>query len=234
MPVLLLAQGDPAAKDKLRHAIEARYGLRPPAIDSLKIDFKGRSRIKLGPVTTWVPLDLTAYFRFPTAMRWDFIVKPMKLPIQRGVGAYDGETYRTVRGNKAPTVIAENDQVSSMRRRLWAMASVLLTPLSDTFVKLTEISNTSLEARNTRLDDAAEIILRPDNTIDHVKVVCLNPESGEQQAFTIQLSTDMVTLNELIIPARLTMAWDNANAFEVEPVAVDNNPNLPDSIFTIE
>ena len=42
MPVLLLAQGDPQAKDLLRKAIHARYGLRPPALDSLHINFKGR------------------------------------------------------------------------------------------------------------------------------------------------------------------------------------------------
>ena len=55
MPVLLLAQGDAEARDLLRKAIEARYGPRPPALDSLKIDFNGRTRIKVGPVMTWVP-----------------------------------------------------------------------------------------------------------------------------------------------------------------------------------
>ena len=75
MPVLLLAQGDTTSKDMLRHAIEARYGLRPPVLESLQIDFKGRVRAKLGPINTWVPVEATAYFNFPTSMRWDFSVK---------------------------------------------------------------------------------------------------------------------------------------------------------------
>ena len=35
MPVLLLARGDQDSKSLLRRAIEARYGLGPPAIETL-------------------------------------------------------------------------------------------------------------------------------------------------------------------------------------------------------
>lgn len=233
MPVLLLAQGDAAAKDLLRNAIEARYGTRPPALDSLKIDFKGRSRVKVGPVKTWVPLDMTAYFRFPTAMRWDFVVRPMGLAVQRGVEAYDGETYRTVRGSKAATVVTDEATVQSMRRRLWAVASILLTPLSDLYVQLDAISEQQFGATNTRLDDRAEVTLRPDHTMEQVTVTCLNPDSGKDAQYAVQITEALVTIGDLILPARLSMSWDGQPSFEVEPTQIESNPDIPDQVFQL-
>src|SRR5262245_24666361 len=132
-----MAQGDAEAKDLLRKAIEARYGLRPPALESLQIDFKGRSRAKVGPITAWVPVEATAYFKFPTAMRWDFTVKPVGVSVQRGVDSFDGTTYRQQRGGSAVQVIPDSQQINSVQSRLWAIAALLLTPLGEQFVKLT-------------------------------------------------------------------------------------------------
>jgi len=234
MPVLLLAQGDQEAKTLLRNAIEARYGLRPPAIDSLKIDFNGRSKVKVGPVNTWVPLELTAYFAFPTAMRWDFVAKPMRLPVQRGIEAYDGEFYRSARGNKQPTIIQDEAQIQSVRQRLWAIASVLLTPLSDLFVQLKFTGDNSLEAINTKLDDSAHIFTRDNHTIERVQVTCLNPDKGEVDDYIIKLSEEQKHINELIIPAKLSMYWGDDLTFEIEPQAVENNPAIPEDVFRIE
>lgn len=234
MPVLLLAQGDQASKDLLRKAIEARYGTRPPALDSLRIDFNGRTRVKVGPVAAWVPLDMTAYFKFPTAMRWEFIAKPLKLPVQHGVEAYDGETYRTVRGGKAPTAITEPEQVSSMRRRLWAVASVLLTPLSDFTVKVEATGSHSLRATNTKLNDYAEIFLREDYTLDYVQVECLNPDTEKVENYIVRAADTLVTVDDLLLPAKLSTFWNDKPGFEVEPAKVESNPNIPASVFKIE
>ncbi len=234
MPVLLLAHGEPAAKDLLRNAIEARYGMRPPALDSLKIDFKGRARVKIGPVFTWVPVEITAYFKFPNAMRWDFIVKPLKLPIQRGVEAFDGETYRTVRGHKTPIIVKDEKQVYSMRRRLWAVASILLTPLSELFVKLATDNEYSFSATNTKLDDAATIELHKDYKINRVRVNCLNPDTQKDQNYVLNLSEELITINELLLPAKIKVAWDDVPAFEIEPIAAESNPQIPPGIFRIE
>lgn len=234
MPVLLLAQGDEAAKDTLRRAIEARYGTRPLALDSLQVDFNGRARVKLGPTHAWVPLEMRTYFVFPNALRLDFVVKPLKMPVQRGVEAFDGETYRTVRGNKQPVVVDDREHVNSVQRRLWAMASIMLTPLSDMFVKLEANGDDSLLATNTRLQDAAEIKLRPDATVEYVRVHCLNPESGQHQDYSIYLSEEVVDLDELIIPSSLMMYWDDVHSFEAQPVAVQINPHIPDAVFRIE
>ena len=234
MPILLLAHGDPAAKDKLRAAIEARYGSRPIGMDSLEIDFKGRMRTKIGPITTWIPMDMVAYFRFPTAMRLDFIAKPLKLPVQQGVESFDGEVYRSTRGKKEPTIIADDNQVQSMQRRAWAVAATLLIPLSELFVKLELIGNYSFSATNTTLDDTVEISLLSNNLLDKVQVECFNPDTEKQQMFSISLSDDLTTIDDLLIPTKFIMTWDDKPSFELEPTKITSNPDLPDSLFRLE
>ncbi|MDX1993135.1 MAG: hypothetical protein SF029_12140 [bacterium] len=233
MPVLLLAHGDPQAKDLLKKAIEARYGVRPPALDSLKLDFKGRARAKVGPVMTWVPVDATAYFRFPSAMRWDFNVKPLGLSVQRGVEAYDGTSYRTVRGDKQPNVVHDDEQIASMRRRLWATAAILLTPLGDHFVKLSCETEKSFSATNTQLHDAALIALRPNRLLDSVQVDCHDPD-GKPATFSLRLADDQIEINDFMLPSKISAYWDDQPTFELEPVMVSPNPDIPDAVFTLE
>ena len=89
MPVLLLARGDQDSKMMLRHAIEARYGLGPPAIETLKLQLKGRTRAKIGPVAAWVPLEGTAYFKFPFSIRWNFTMRPGGVALSSGEEAFE-------------------------------------------------------------------------------------------------------------------------------------------------
>lgn len=234
MPVLLLAYGDPEAKAMLRSAIEARYGSRPPVLDSLKVDFDGRARVKVGPVHTWVPIDATAYFRFPDAMRLDFTVRPMKLPIQAGMEAFDGETCRSVRGGKPPVVLTDPEHVSSMRRRLWAVAGILLTPLGDQTVKLTEIGPRVFEALNTKLDDSVKITLHDDNSMESVHVNCLNPATDQNQNYILRPSAQMKVFGDLLIPEKISVSWDDMPSFELQPTSAEGNPTISDEIFRLE
>jgi hypothetical protein len=233
VPVLLLAQGDAGAKDLLRKAIEARYGIRPPVIESLRINFKGRVRTKLGPITTWVPVDATANFQFPTSMRWDFTVRPIGVPLQRGSEAFDGTTYRRTRGGGAPAVITDTQHINSMQRRLWAIAALFLTPLGEGFVKLTAKGTNSLDATNTQIDDTVSLFLRADNTLDYVQVACLNPDNEQEQMFTLRLSSDQSPVNELMLPCKISTFWDDAPYFEVEPILVESNPQIPETVFSL-
>lgn len=234
MPVLLLAQGDQEARTLLRQAIEARYGVQPPVIENLQIDFRGRARAKVGPITTWVPVDATAYFRFPTAMRWDFTVKPLGLTVRRGVEAFDGSTYRTTRGSDKPTVISDERRVSAMRQHLWAIAALLLTPLGEHFVKVQIRDARAFEATNTKLNDSVTIHLRANNTLDHVEMRALNPDSDKEQLFTIRLSEERSPVDHLMLPSKISTFWDGEAFYEIEPVRVETNPNIPDSTFTLE
>ncbi|GAB4525397.1 MAG: hypothetical protein OHK0046_41200 [Anaerolineae bacterium] len=234
MPVLLLAQGEPAAKNLLRQAIEARYGHRPPAMDSLILDFKGRARIRIGPVNTWVPIDATAYFRFPTAMRWDFTLRPLKMPVQRGIDSFDGEYLRSLRGGRSPEVVENVEHIHSMRSRLWAMASIMLTPLSDLFVNLALVDENRFEATNTRLQDTALVSLRGNGTMHQVRVHCLNPDQNRMQDYVIDLADSLTTLNGLLLPERFCIGWNDAEAVELEPIRVEANAPIGDHVFRLD
>jgi hypothetical protein len=233
MPVLLLAQGDAKARDTLKKAIGARYGFTPPAIESLRIDFKGRARVKVGPVSAWVPVEVSASFRFPTHMRWDFTVKPIGVPVQRGVEAYDGQQYRRVRGSSSPTLMNDEAVISSMRRRLWSVAALLLTPLGEHFVKLTSSDDGSINVTHTQLHDAVNMVLRANHTLERVQVECVNPDTERVQWFMMQVSEAQAPVDGLMLPSKINTFWDNEPYFEVEPVAVNSNPQLSDSLFTL-
>ncbi len=233
MPVLLLAQGDAAAKDLLRRAIEARYGLRPPAIESLSVDFKGRARVRLGPIGTWVPVEATARFLFPSAMRWDFMVKPIGVEVQRGSEAFDGTVYRRARGGQPPAAVDDAAQVSSMQSRLWAMAAVLLTPLGEHFVRLAVTGDDSFSATNTQINNAVELVLRENRVLDYATVECLNPDTLKQQRFSLRLSADQTPVNDFMLPCKISAFWDDDPYFEVEPVRVDSNLTFEDAVFSL-
>lgn len=233
MPILLLAQGDSKAKDMLRGAIEARYGLQPPGLESLRIDFKGRARAKVGPITTWVPVDAIAQFLFPTAMRWDFTVRPAGVTVQRGIEAFDGTVYRRTRGGSEPTVISEQEAIQSIQHRLWAIAALLLTPLGEMFVTLSLKDDSCFEALNTEIQAAVSLCLRENKTLRTLSVSCLNPDSGKMQDFNIRLSEEQSPVDDFMLPRKISTFWDDVPYFEVEPVAVQSNPEISPEVFML-
>ncbi|MCB9452793.1 MAG: hypothetical protein H6672_15245 [Anaerolineaceae bacterium] len=233
MPVLLLAQGDNEAKDMLRSAIEARYGLQPPGLESLRIDFKGRTRVKVGPITTWVPIEATAHFLFPTSLRWDATIRPVGIAVQKVTETFDGTVYRTVRGGNPATIISDEDAIQSMQHRLWAIAAVLLTPLGEMFVSLVRKEDFAFEALNTEIHAAATLSLRENNTLHTVSVRCLNPDTGQKQNFIVRLSEEQSPVDDFMLPCKISAFWDDSPYFEVEPVGVQSNPEITPEVFTL-
>lgn len=234
MPVLLLAKGDNQAKDMLRKAIESRYGLQPPGLESLRIDFKGRAPVKVGPITTNVSVDATARFLFPTAMRWDFAVRPIGVTVQRGTEAFDGTTYRRVRGGGEPAIMTDEDSVRSMQSRLWSIAALLLTPLGELFVTLSRTGENCFEALNTEIGAAVTLCVRENHTLESVRVRCVNPDNDREQDFTIRLSEEQSPIDNFMLPCKISMFWDNDPYYEVEPVAVQSNMEIPPAVFALE
>ncbi len=230
MPVLLLAQGDPQAKNMLRKAIEGRYGLRPPAIESLRLEFKGRARAKLGPLSTWVPVEVIARFHFPRSLRWDFSVKAAGVQLGSGAEAFDGVTYHNSRSG----VSEDAATISSMQRRLWAIAAVLLTPLGEQFVKLEALGENLLQAANTQFNITVKLHLRDDQSLDYVETSCLNPDTEREQMFTLRMSDELVSINDMILPNKISAFWDDDAYFEVEPVLAEANPSIPPAVFALE
>lgn len=233
MPVLLLAQGDPQAKDLLRKAIQARYGLRPPVLESLHINFKGRVRAKIGPVTMWVPVDAVGRFCFPEKMRWDFSVKAAGVQLNSGSEAFDGTVYRTSRRSKSVVASDDQQQIESMQHRLWAIAAVMLTPLGEMFVRLKANTADELEACNTRFNGAVNLHLHSDQKLGFVATNCLNPDTNKQQQFTLRVSDELVSFGDLILPSKINAFWDEDPYFELEPVDAGANPTIEDDIFQL-
>lgn len=232
MPVLLLARGDTQSRDLLKRAIEARYGLRPPVIETMELSFKGRARVKLGPMTTWVALETETWFRLPEAMRWDFVVKPVGVPIQRGIESYDGDTFRRVRGGKM-THLDDKPLIESAQRRLWAIAALLLTPLGDSFVQLERADDYTITATNTNLGAAVQVHLQDDYRLREVSVPCLNPDTNQQSVFRLVTEGETVSFDELLFPQRIKAFWEDTPWFEAEPTIARHNTDIDEATFTL-
>ncbi len=234
MPVLLLARGDADARELLKKAIEARYGHRPPVIESLRIDFTGRTRAKVGPLTTWVPVEVTTQVKLPSAMRWDFVAKPAGVAVRRGVESYDGSVLRTLRGNGTPHIVEEQRVIDAAQKRLWAIAALLLTPLGDHFVELSLTGENAFAAKNTQLDIAVEVQLKPDYRIDHVNVRAFNVDNNAEQMLSISAVDELTEFGEFLLPKKITAMWGEQPWFEVEPAQAKNNPDIAESVFTLD
>lgn len=230
MAVLLLAQGDAEAKSKLRKAIESRYGLRPIALDTLALTLKGRTRAKVGPVQTWVPLEAKAFLRFPGMMRWESTLKPLGLPAQSTLELFHNSAYYSKRGGKTQRYTT-NSEIQLPRQRLWALAAALLTPLSDMSVEVINQHGLSFIAHHTENQDTVCVNLRPDYTIESVETTSINPDSGTQQNYRMVLSPNIVEVGDLLVPAKIQIYWDETHTHDVEPTSAQSNLELSESLF---
>jgi len=234
MPVLLLARGDQESRLLLRRAIEARYGLGPPAIESLKLDLKGRTRTKFGPVTTWVPLEGIAYCKFPFSIRWNFTTRPAGVALNSSTEAFDGSACRKRRNRDQVTVVNDPEQIKSAQERLWTLSAIFLMPLAEHFVELQAEGEFSLRALHTEIGVSTHLSLHDDHTLDYTATECLNPANGKSQNFTVRLSDGQAVVDGLMLPRKLTLSWDNEAEMELTPVAVETNPTVDDGVFRLE
>lgn len=234
MPVLLLCQGEAEAKKRLRRAIEARYGINPPAIEKISMSFKGRAHAKLGPIKTWIPVEAKASFVFPSHLRWEFSLKPLNLPMQKGIETYDGKMYRNQKAIGANKESVKTTYMASARGRLWQMAAILLTPMSDFYIKISSCGEDCIIAENTKLNDSVHIYLRPNDTIDYAVAKCFNPDAEREQKLYLKLSEELVNVDGLMLPTQVSAFWDDEPYFEMQPIAINTNPDLPEECFTLE
>lgn len=235
MPVLLLARGDKEGRDLLRKALEARYGLGAPAVETLKIRLEGRSRTKLGPLTMWVPLEATLFFRFPNCARWDYSMRAAGVAMRSGASAFDGTHYRKQHKNGQLEEIAQPEHVRAARIRLTVAAGMLLTPFAQEYIELRATGSRSFEAINITTSDTVHITLHDDFTVDSVSASCLNPEQDfREQLFTLQSFGGQRAVDDFIMPEKISVTWDNVPEYELSPVAVESNPTLDDPFFRLE
>ncbi len=234
MPVLLLARGDQDSKSMLRHAIEARYGLGPPAIDTLRLELKGRTRTKIGPVATWVPLEGVVYFKFPDSVRWDYAVRPAGVKLSRNASAFDGTTCRKRHGTEPISVINDAERVASAWARLWTAGAVLLTPLTEHYVELQMADEHTLNVTHVDAKITTAIHFNQDHTIDFTQIDCVNPANGKTQTYTLKLSEGQAEISDLMLPRKVVISWSDEPEMELSPVAAEINPAVDDGLFRLE
>jgi len=233
MPVLLLAQGDLPAKNLLKSAIKARYGMKPPILDSVRMDFRGRASVKVGRARRFVPADVTALFRFPNAMRLDIVLRPPGMVSQRIIESTDGYRFYYTPDNKSPRMVTDSQHQHSMVRRMWMMAAMMLTPMSDMHVRLTETGNNTFKATHLRFSDSVHVNLDGISRLDHMQVHCINPHIMRQQAYTMAFSKKQAEVDGLNIPGKMRIYWGKTPAMELAPYAIEQDINIPDSIFRV-
>ena len=234
MPVLLLARGDQESKSLLRHAIEARYGLGPPAIETLMVQLKGRTRAKIGPVAAWVPVEATAYLKFPFSMRWNFTMRPAGVSLSSSEAAFDGAVCRMRHNHEPMTVVSDAQQVESSKARVWTAGAILLMPLAEHYVELSMGTERQLDATNTETRTTTRLTLHEDHTLDSTTTECFNPATGKRQNFSIQLSEGQEVVGDLMLPRKISVCWDNQPEYELTPVAVEINGAYNDALFRLE
>jgi hypothetical protein len=235
MPVLLLARGDKEGRDLLRKALQARYGLGAPALETLIIRLEGRARVKVGPLTTWASLQTALHFAFPGRARWDSTIRALGMTIRTSSSTLEGGTYRKREGNDPVQIIEKPEWVRAARLRLAAATGMLLTPLAEQSIELKATGERSFEAANTETQDTLHVTLHEDYTVDTISTMCLNPDQNfSEQLFSLQASAGQIALNDLMLPGKVAVSWNNVSKYEVAPVAVEMNPTFDDSVFRLE
>lgn len=234
MPVLLLARGDKEGKDLLRRALETRYGVGAPALDTLKIEFKGRKRARVGPVTTWVPVEGTLAYNAPLCGRIDQTARAVGVPLVTHTDAFDGTVYRKRRGRDTIEVVTHAEQAQSVQKRLWAAAALLLAPLVEHFVELHATGDKSFSATNIDTDDTAHLYLNEDFTLAYVMTNCYNASNDEVEDFTLRLLEGQAAVDNLMLPRKVAAYWGESLEVEINPVGAEINPEFDPNLFRLE
>ena len=235
MPVLLLARGDKEGRELLRRALQARYGLGAPALESLSIHLEGRTRVKVGPLTNWASLQVLVRFVFPNHGRWDATVRALGMTLRSSSSAVEDSSYRRRVGTSPVETISNPDHARAARLRLMVWSTMLLTPLAEQSIELKATGERSFEAANLETRDTVQVALHEDYTVDTISATSLNPDQNyREQIFTLQVSGGQIAVNDLMLPARVTVSWDNAPEYEVAPVSVEMNTPFADAVFRLE
>ncbi len=234
MAFLMLAQGDPIGRDLLKKLVLARYGPSPPAMDTLRITYKGRTRASLGPFPLWARVEAVASYRFPLHMRWDFRVRVLRLLSSSYTTTFDGEAVYEQHGLRV-TRITEAEQVESARRRAWSETVFFVSPLiASDRVRVEGIDLSAFRAILADYpEDVATVRLSEDHRIREIEIERLDPADGLRKRQYIRPLGELTRVDGLILPERIQRFWDGEMFMELSPVAVVLNPELEADTFTL-
>ncbi len=230
MQVLLLSRGDAAAKDLLRRVLAARYGFGAPALDSMILSLKGRARIKIARIPTWVSLETCIYFQTPMRARWEYNIRPVGLPITVGVHAYDGARYRKKQGDHVETHHAPPVH-EAMRDRVWVSTLMMLSPLVRPEVEIKRDGERILTASRIDTGTCVTMYFNDDYTLEHLEFPTLDIETNETKLYRLRFSHEQMDVGGIILPSVITMLWGEEPRYELSPVSVEINPPIDGEKF---
>jgi hypothetical protein len=229
----MLARGDQNARALLQQAIRSRYGMRPLLVESLRLDLQGRRSGLFGlPLRVHIQ-DL--YFGFSHWRRdesWQLLV----LPPRKRTESFDSGAYYMGRDGKVETS-NHPEIVRSYMRRLWAIQSLLLTPLTQEGVVLKNVADNerafqaSLEEAP---DDGATLLLDEKGALQRVTVQRYHPGKKQVLPFYISPSNEALAFGELLLPKEIIEQWEGSSStvYQVKNAAL--NPPLPLTEFTLQ
>ncbi len=231
MAFLSLSRGDPAARALLQRAIQARYGLRPTPVESLRLALLGQVKGLFGlPLRTRVTTTCVAN----TQWRWEQMTFLLGLAIGRRVESFDGGAYYV---SERGRVAALNDPliVTSFRRYLWALQALLLTPLTEEGVTLKAVDERTLQAMpDTNPDDIASIHLNTDDTLDMVVIPRYRLADQQTLPFMVKPTGGLQNLRDFVIPRKIVHRWENGAPLTFTVSDAEPNVKIPLTEFTMQ
>ena len=237
MSFLTLTQGDSVGKGLLKKLLGARYGGSVPALDTLRVTYRGRSQAKLGPLPLWAQVEAVATYRFPDHMRWEFKLTAIRLMRSSYSTAFDGTTVTELERNKV-SVITDPQYVQSARTRAWAETVFFVSPLTtDERIRVERVEEDSnaFRAYGPGEDGPVALVrLHEDGRLKEVEVERVNPVSGITQRQRLVSSGELTRVDKLIVPSMIQRYWDDELTMELTPVEVEINLALEPDAFTIQ
>jgi hypothetical protein len=238
MSFLTLAQGDSVGKGLLKKLLSARYGASPPALDTLRIHYEGKSRARLGPIPLWANVKATSTYRFPDRMKWEFHVKVLRVFNSSYSTAFDGTTvYEYERGQYTHTT--DPDIIRSAQLRVWSETVFFISPLmADERVRVEKIEDDphSFRAYAPDSDDVLVTVhLREgDGQLDEIELKRYNSVDRQTQLQRLRARGELTRVDGLIMPQTLERYWEDELQMALTPVQVELNPALTEADFRLE
>lgn len=237
MSFFILAQTNPIGRDLLRKLVATRYGVSPPAMDTLRIRFEGRSKATLMGLSQWAKVEATATYMFPDRYRWDFRIRMFRLLRSSFTTSFDGSAVYEQRGLNA-TRNAEAAAVTSARRRAWAETLLFISPLLvNENARVEGLDMTSFRAFMPGAqgdDDAATVHLDEQNRMTEVTINRMDPADGQHKRQSLRPSGELTRVDTLVVPQIIGRYWDDELFMELSPVEVELNPELSLKHFVLE
>lgn len=235
MPFLLLTQGDPIGLDLLKKLVDKRYGGSPPALDALRVTYRGWSAARLGPLPLRAAVEAVATYHFPFQIRWDFTVRMLRIFSSRYTTAFDGRAVYEVQGGRVTRSVEESG-VDSARARAWSEAVYFISPMiADHAVRVQSVDNHAFRVFAPDTPQTAALVrLNEDHTLAAVEIERMDPNDNRVKLQRLKPAGELVRVDGLILPQYLERYWDDTLAMRLSPVRVEVNPALEPDTFILK